>query len=211
MAKDDALTLLKSEFKLWGVELQSQTRGNNHIELRWRVSPDKEARSYFIANTPSDHRGWLNARADIRGLFRADGLDLKKLAAKKPSALTKALSVPQPVEPVDDQIRMLRAEVGDLTEMILELTSRLDHVLASKIAAPPAVVAVPEPKASVRSIKAITYVSDNWNSTDAIARDMGLSPTIAYRKLYYLYQQEKIEMDGGRWRKKPGLRVVARK
>lgn len=212
MAKDDALTLLKSEFKLWGVDLQSQVRGNNHIELRWRVSPDKEPRSYFIANTPSDHRGWLNARSDIRALFRADGLDLKKHVSNKPSVLTKALSLPKHVEPVDDQIRMLRAEVCDLTELVLELASRLDGVLGAKRETAPASVPVEAPKpASVRSIKAINFVSENWNSTEAIARDMNLSPTIVYRKLYYLHQQGKVEMDGGKWRKKPGLRLVAQK
>ena len=67
--KNDQLKQIENEFKIWGVKFETRIRGSNHIELVWRASPDKEIRSYIIAKTPSDHRGWLNARADIRHLL----------------------------------------------------------------------------------------------------------------------------------------------
>ena len=53
-------------------------------------------------------------------------------------------------------------------------------------------------------------VSEGWNTTDALARDMGLSREVAYRKLYYLVTTGVAELCGGSWRKKPQqLRLIA--
>lgn len=218
--KEDALSQLTSEFKLWGVKFTSRETGGNHIELRWQTSPDKEVRSHVIAKTPGDWRGTLNSRAIIRRMFRADGLTLDKQPCAKPKPLLhKALEIPQPVERDADQIRMLRAEVADLSELVLELASMISTVKDRVVAAPvempqllpqpapapePAQPPAPEPKKpSVRSIKTIDYVSEAWSTTDAIARDMGLPRNVAYMKLYYLSKQNIIEQSGSSWRKKP--------
>lgn len=223
MAREDALHLLGSEFKLWGVRFDHRMMNGGHIELAWRATPDKELRTYVIAKTGGDSRGWLNARADIRRLFRADGLSLKEPVKAKP-ILHKVLAAPQHVEKDADQIRLLRAEVGELTEMVFELAAVISSLrgdLAPKAEAP--VVAVnmdaPTPAATtkrvttpgIRSIDALDYVSSGWNSTEALARDMGLSATQTYAKLYYLMTKKgaEIEVSGGRWRKNPKLKLVA--
>lgn len=214
--REDALTILRSEFKLWGVKFQSRELNSGHIEVVWQATPDKEIRRYILAKTPGDWRGALNARAKIRQMFKQDGLSLKEQCAKPKPVLHKALAMPEPVEKDADQIKMLRAEVADLTEMVMELTGIItalrDHVTPA-----PAPIPEPEPpvkppeivKPSVRSIKTIEFVSEGWNTTDAIARDMGLPKEVAYRKLYYLTKTNEVELCGGSWRKKPPLRLVA--
>jgi len=217
--REDALTLLRSEFRLWDVKFQANTLNSGHIEVVWQATPDKETRRYIIPKTPGDWRGPLNARSKIRQMFKQDGLSLKEQCTKPKPALLKALAMPEPVEKDADQIKMLRAEVADLSELVMELagviTALRDHVTP----VPPPVV-LPEPvkppeivKPKVRSsIKAIDFLSEiAWNTTDAIARDMGLSKEIAYRKLYYLTKSDQVELCGGSWRKKPEkhLRLVA--
>lgn len=237
--REDALSQISSEFKLWGVKFSTRDTNGGHIELRWQASPDKQVRSYVIAKTPSDWRGNLNNRAEIRRLFKADGLTLdRKPCAKVKPILAKALSLPEPVEKDADQIRMLRAEVSDLSELVLEMAgmiSSLKDAVAAQAAPMPVQIAAPvvevptflpppappqqplplfqvlhpiQKKRSVRSIKTIDYVSDAWSSTDAIARDMGLKNSIAYMKLYYLMRKDIIEMSDGRWRKKPVTKPV---
>lgn len=220
--REDALSQISSEFKLWGVKFSTRDTNGGHIELRWQASPDKQVRSYVIAKTPSDWRGNLNNRAEIRRLFKADGLTLdRKPCAKVKPILAKALSLPEPVEKDADQIRMLRAEVADLTDWVVDMAgivSTLRDVLVAQRTPvveepvqpqekPPS--PIPESKKpSVRSITTIDFVSDAWSSTAAIARDMGLPANIAYRKLYYLMRQDIIELSGGSWRKKPMLQLV---
>lgn len=208
MANENPLKMLASEFKLWGVDFATKIRGSNHVELVWRATPDKEERSYILASTPSDSRGWLNARADIRRLFRADGLVLKELIARKPP-LEKALALPRPVDTTADQIQMLRAEVADLTDLVLDLTGALtlvrDHVIAQ--APPPA-------KRSVRSVRVIDLISaDRWTSIDDVAAAAELPRIVTYRKLQYLRQHGQAEASGGiYWRRtKQDLKIVEAK
>ena len=75
------------------------------------------------AKSPSDARGWLNARGDIRRMFRADGLSLKETV--KVPALRKALALPKPTDSLPDQVKLLQAEVADLTDVLLELAGTM--------------------------------------------------------------------------------------
>lgn len=213
--QDSALNLLKREFALWGVKVRHHDLNSGHIKLEWQASPDKPGRYYIIPKTAGDHRSWLNARSKIRQYFKADGLVLKEEIAKPKPALLKALSTPEPVEKDSDQLKLLRAEVGELTEMIFELATVVSELRKSaedaKVAAappPPAppepilIAAASEPEKKLRGLDYLDYLSLNWNSTDVLARDMGLEPEIAYRRLYYLVQKGMAEHHQGLWRKK---------
>lgn len=204
---EDVLKNLQSEFKLWGVRPNVEYLKSGHIELSWNATPDKPERRHVIAKTGSDWRGWMNSRAHIRRLFKQDGLSVKEQVRKPKSAIVKALSVPGHIETDADQIKLLRAEVSDLSELVLMMNKTLRELIA---VTPPAEVPQslpppppPAPKPSVRSVKAIDFVSTAWNSTDALARDMGLPPKTAYQKLSYLMRQDLVELSGGRWRKRP--------
>jgi hypothetical protein len=200
--KNDILELLEREFKLWGVKFETRITGGNHIELSWRASPYKDERTYIIAKTPSDYFGRMNARADIRRFFKADGLSLKE---EKPVAkLQKALSLPKPVDSMPDQIKALRAEVGDLTDLVLGLSDVLTMIRNSiTLRSEPEPLSIAdtfqdkpkvEIKKSLRSIKAINAVTNDWQTTKVIATTLELTEATTYYKLHYLMRMNKIEM-----------------
>lgn len=203
---EDVLKNLKSEFKLWGIRPHVEYLNSGHIELVWQATPDKPERRHVIAKTGSDWRGWLNARSIIRRQFKQDGLSIKEQIRKPKPVITKALELPEPIERDVDQIKLLRAEVADLSELTLRMMTMLKELIAvSPPVDVPAFIAPPPPAPSgpsIRSIKAIDFVSNNWNSLDALARDMGVDQKFAYRKLYYLLKQGDVELENGRWRKK---------
>lgn len=230
---EDVLSNLKSEFKLWGVKPEVNYTNSGHIELTWQASPDKPSRHTVIPKTGSDWRSWLNARAQIRRQLKADGLvlveQIRKEAKPKP-AILKALSIPEPIERDVDQIKMLRAEVSDLSELLLNMMQMVKELIAvtPPVEVPaflPAAPPVEQIAAAIQSefsyrepvktratntkgIKAIDFISTSWSSTDALARDMGLGRVFALRKLIYLEKQQFIEKQGDRWRKKPEEPVV---
>lgn len=218
MAEDSVLNNILSEFKLWGLKPTIEHRNGGHIELQWQVSPDKEPRRTILPKTGSDWRGWLNQRAQVRRMFKQDGLrDPRDTIPKKPEPiLQKALSPPPPPpEKPEDQIKSMRCEIADLTELVLELGSLVSKLC--DIEKPPVAIAAqapqpqepapppPPPKRArnTRGNKVIDYLSNNWNSLDAIARDMGLEQIIVKRKLVYLAKNGAVELSDGRWRKTP--------
>lgn len=232
--EDTALNNMKSEFRLWGVKPQINNLKSGHIELVWQATPDKPERRYIIAKTASDWRGWLNARSKIRQLFKQDNLKLVEIIKQpKPAAIVKALAIPEPVETDAQQIKLLRAEVADLSELMLNMMTMVKELiavipvptLAPENAPPPAPPALPAPPVeqiaesikaefgyvtpvktrapNTKGIKAIDFLSTAWSSTDALARDMGLSPVVVKRKLLYLQEVKGlVEQQGDRWRKK---------
>lgn len=210
---EDVLKNLQSEFKLWGVKPRIEYLKSGHIALCWNATEDKPERRHVIPKTGSDWRGWMNARSEIRKLFKQDNLSIKEQVRKPKPVLQKALSVPEHVETDVDQIKLLRAEVSDLSEMILMMNKTLRELIAVTPPTdvpqflPPPPPPAPILKPSVRSIKAIDFVGTAWNSTDALARDMGLPSKKVYMKLNYLMNQGLVERQNGRWRKKPEVPV----
>ncbi|MGY3581940.1 putative Rossmann fold nucleotide-binding protein DprA/Smf involved in DNA uptake [Bradyrhizobium sp. USDA 4341] len=97
--------------------------------------------------------------------------------------------------------------MADLTDLLLDLASNLAAQRNPEPARIPTTPQVESPqstkKPSVRSKKAIEFLSTSWNSIDALARDMGLSVDVTYRKLYYLKGQDKVELRRGECRLKP--------
>jgi hypothetical protein len=204
MKRNEALDFVTAELSCRGVRFDTETSGGNHIEIRWQVSPVKEVRSYFVPNTPGDHRGRLNARAAVRRLLKADGVQLEPAEQRKPHhLLSRALDLPKHVEPIPDQLKAIRGEIADLTELLLDLSGTItmlrDHILRNE----PKPASPPEPP-SVRSIKIVEYLGTNWNSLDALARDSGLTPAVVYRKLYYQKNHgAPVELDKNRARLAP--------
>jgi hypothetical protein len=212
---DNAFSLVSAEFKLWGVKFESRMLNGGHIEVIWQASPDREIRRHVLSKTPSDWRTALNDRSRIRRLLKYDGLKPLPLCTKtkpKPS-LAKALELPQPAPPVEtdaDQIKILRAEIGDLTDLVLDLVTTIKNLSPASSPAPVAEIAAPviALPAKTTRVKIIEHVTKNWNSTETIARDAGLTKEMAYRKLYYLSTTGKVQLSPmGLWRLTPEINL----
>jgi biotin operon repressor len=195
MRRNEALDFVTSELSSRGIRFDTATSGSNHIEIRWQVSPDKEVRSFFAPNTPSDHRGRLNARAAVRRLLKADGVNLEPPASRKPAALLhRALELPKHVDPVPDQLKALRGELADLTELMLDLSGTVTMIREHILHREPKPAPPPKPP-SARSVKIMDYIVANWSSLDALARDTGLTEAAIWRKLHYLKTKKGAHID----------------
>lgn len=130
MRLSETAAAVVNELKQYGIKHEVAPSDGNHIRIVWRVSVDKPPRQYFASATPSDFRARLNARSNVRQYLRADGVDL----AKKPtpptngSVLHKAMSLPEPTVSVPDQLSGIRHELSDLTDLMLDISTRLEIV-----------------------------------------------------------------------------------
>ena len=212
MAYSNELTeIALNELKLHGVKGQTRDTNGGHIEIAWQVVPEKEVRRVFVAKTASDWRARMNTRAEVRKLLRADNVTLKAKNERpqKPKPLMKALELPQPdaVVPIPDQMKALRGELADLTELVLRLTkiaTGMREVLTTHVPKPQP--AAPVVKPSSRSIKLVEYLSlDRWTTISALVRDTGLTPTQIKLKLHYLKSHDQIEIYRGEVRLKPAV------
>ncbi|QOZ68905.1 hypothetical protein [Bradyrhizobium arachidis] len=209
MAYHNELTeIALNELKAHGIKGHLRDTNGGHIEITWQVVPEKQVRTIIVAKTTSDWRSRMNTRADVRRLLRADNVTLKMQHEKKPQKVQqfdKALALPQPETlSVPDQLKALRAEVGDLTALVLRLTkisATVRDTVAVHVPRPEAIV---PPPPSSRSVKLVEYLSeDRWVTIDTLPRDTGLKPEQIKLKLQYLKQHDLVEVYRGQVRLKP--------
>ncbi|KRR21384.1 hypothetical protein CQ14_06965 [Bradyrhizobium lablabi] len=187
MHHSELTEIATAELKQHGIKPQITHTNGGHIEIAWRVVPEKELRRVITSKTGSDWRARMNLRAEVRRLLRADNVALKQeTKPKKHPELAKALNLPQEVVPLPDQVSALRGEVADLTALmtrVAKVVGSLRDTVAAQVVPPPP---KPEPPSS-RSVKIKEYLSlDRWVSLSALARDTGLSPKQIKLKLDYL-------------------------
>lgn len=128
------------ELERYGLKGEIGERGK-HLEVRWKT-PSGE-RFITVPKTPSDWRGALNSRSDLRKLLRADNLQPKQI-----SELTfqKAMSLPKPA-PISRE-QFLQNDVNELTDIVFELQNEMNSMRSQ--------MAVYEDK--LRSIKVVSHI-----------------------------------------------------
>jgi hypothetical protein len=188
-----------AELKQHGIKPQITHTNGGHIEIAWRVVPEKELRRVITSKTGSDWRARMNIRSEVRKLLRADNVSLKREEPKpkKHQELTKALNLPQQVVPIPDQIAALRGEVADLTELMIRVAKGVGIVREAIAAQAPPPLPRPEPVSS-RSVKIKEYLSlDKWLSLSVLVRDTGLTPKHLMLKLRYLERLGEVSIYQG--------------
>lgn len=199
---NELVEIATAELKQHGIKPEVTHTNGGHVQIMWRVVPEKELRCVTTAKTGSDWRNRMNIRADVRRLLRADNVTLKREEPKpkKHPALAKALSLPKEMVPIPDQISALRGEVADLTELMVRtfrMVGNMRETIAAQTPPPPPPAPPPEP-ASSRSVKIKEYLAlDRWVSLSALARDTGLSAKQIKLKLYYLERLGEVAVHQG--------------
>lgn len=199
---NELVEIATAELKQHGIKPEVTHTNGGHIQITWRVVPEKELRCVTTAKTGSDWRNRMNIRADVRRLLRADNVTLKREEPKpkKHPELAKALSLPQPVTPIPDQLAAMRGEIADLTELMMrtfKMVGIMRETIASHAPPPPPPSAPPEPVSS-RSVKIKEFLAlDRWVSLSALARDTGLAPQQVKLKLYYLERLGEVSVYQG--------------
>jgi hypothetical protein len=67
----DHLNFVTEELTSRGIRFETSSTGKSHIKIHWQVA-DKRPRYFVVPNSPSDHRGRLNARSAVRRMLRED-------------------------------------------------------------------------------------------------------------------------------------------
>lgn len=196
---NELVEIATAELKQHGIKPEVTHTNGGHIQITWRVVPEKELRCVTTAKTGSDWRNRMNIRADVRRLLRADNVTLKREEPKpkKHPTLAKALSLPKEVVPIPDQLAALRGEVADLTELMVRtfrMVGNMRETIAAQAPPPPP----PPAPLSSRSVKIKEFLAlDRWVSLSALARDTGLTPQQVKLKLYYLERLGEVSVYQG--------------
>lgn len=132
MAGDTELAIVLKELKAVGIRPRVEERGSGHKAVVWQASPDKAERMYVVPNSGSDWRGCLNARADVRRFLRADNVSPPEHRPAPKPILHHALEVPTTHVTVPEQISMLRAEIAELTNLMLAMADEVKALRAVK-------------------------------------------------------------------------------
>src|SRR5262249_10892701 len=122
MAETTHATVL-AELRRYGLKPSVEPTGGGHQKIMWTLPGTTIRRSYV---TPSEHgtedpRARLNARAEVRRMIRADGvLDPTIEHAAKP--LTKQVIEERRFsDPLPLQVAEMRAQLDELTEVVLSM------------------------------------------------------------------------------------------
>ena len=71
------LRQIAEEFERWGVQYTIER--TKHLKIRWQV-PGHQPRQTVASCTPSCPYAWPNKRAELRRMFKADGLVMRENA-----------------------------------------------------------------------------------------------------------------------------------
>lgn len=117
MQRMEHIELAMEELERYGLKGEVSERGK-HLEIGWETPLGR--RFVIVPKTPSDWRGCLNSRSDVRKLLRADNLQPKAI---NELTFQKAMSLPK--APVLPREQLLKNDIDALTDMVFELQSSL--------------------------------------------------------------------------------------
>jgi hypothetical protein len=106
--RNECLDAVLGELNAAGVRSISHANGGRHRQLRW-VAPNGDARVFNVSfgTTSSDHRSAANARSEIRGMLKADGL-LVDRAPPPPRPLDRMTRLEQRLGALEIEVAALR-------------------------------------------------------------------------------------------------------
>ncbi len=97
---------LVRELTRFGINPHMEQTNGNHVRIEWEIGG--KAQSILTANSPSDHRAILNARARIRRQLRAAGVYHHQQRHARPSETEDAYTLAERVEQLElDVITLL--------------------------------------------------------------------------------------------------------
>jgi hypothetical protein len=115
--RNEHIELAMEELERYGLRGEVSERGK-HLEIAWTTP---HGRRFVIApKTPSDWRGGLNLRSDLRKLLRADNLQVKQI---NNLSFQKAMSLPK--QPIVTRELLLQNDVDALSDLVFELQSQI--------------------------------------------------------------------------------------
>jgi hypothetical protein len=113
------LDALLEEFECYGITDYDTDESGPHIKVRWRHQGHHNCLT--VAKSSSDRRAPLNLRSDLRKQLHTAGIPRLSDLAVRPKTIL-AFPKAQPTDGMDEKIRRLAAEMGAVTDWLLDLT-----------------------------------------------------------------------------------------
>lgn len=223
--RNEITDLLLEELDRYGLKGEISDR-SKHLEVAWQTPQGR--RFVIVPRTPSDWRGGMNVRSDMRKLLRADNLQPKQ---EQVTSFQRAMSLPK--EPLVNQVardRALHRDIETLSELVFELLEqnsilqqKFDSLLekmnsVSVVSTVKSVVGFvgqqpieapivkPLPKTERVTSTEVVYncIAYEWTPRTEIIERSGLSKTVTNQCFVRLQRRGLIERGlRGMWRKKP--------
>lgn len=210
--KNDCVEAVLSELERFGLKGVVGDRGK-HLEIRWQYSDGRE-RFQIVPSTPSDNRGALNARGDVRRRLREDGVQPPPAEVIQ---FNRALNLPKPEDFGVVRLAKLEKDFETLLDITVELNCQLSTLqerlsnakvsISFDIPSAPTLPAV----APVEAAKLVTtkqhggrrkdkilkvLAPGGWVETAEIIRLTGLRQKDVYSGLAYMKKIGELEGDG---------------
>jgi hypothetical protein len=114
--RNEHLELVMDELERYGLRGEVGERGK-HLEIAFETPLGR--RFIIMPKTPSDWRGAMNSRSDLRKILRKDNLQPKVISQL---SFQKAMSLPKPQAMPPELI--LQKDVNELIDLVFELQSQ---------------------------------------------------------------------------------------
>lgn len=113
--RNEHLELVIDELERYGLRGEVGERGK-HLEIAFETPLGR--RFIIVPKTPSDWRGAMNSRSDLRKILKKDNLQPKVISQL---SYQKAMSLPKPPPPPE---LILQKDVNELIDLVFELQSQ---------------------------------------------------------------------------------------
>lgn len=190
---------LLRELSIHGIKGKLSPTNGNHVRVEW----DRGGKTFSIItpNSPSDHRGQINARAHLRRQMKEAGVFEKHEAKKKKEEGVVGLTV-------EERLTRLELDVVTLLDLLTEKTGGEPWQVMNKIESPPppkAEESMPAPKVRKPRSNLLFYIPvDKWVKAGEIAKRAGRTANAASVTLVRLKRLKLVDHDENNrvWRKR---------
>lgn len=127
----EIVDMVTGELRRYGLKPSVEETNGNHYRVVWTV-PGKGQRSLLAGGKGgSDHRARLNNRAAVRRMIREDGITDPIIENSQKPLVRKILEPARQGEPIHLQVAEMRAELEDITALLLDIAVRVGAPMAA--------------------------------------------------------------------------------
>lgn len=202
--RNEEVEAVFSELRAVGLKGHVEELGK-HLQIAW-VLPDGKTRGVVVAKTPSDRRGALNARAQVRRFLREDNV---QPPTREQQVLRKALSLPDPsAQNTQERLDRLERDFLELLDWVGELQQQLKTPVLSAVPPQPtlngihAVLPRNAPLRPLKWEKLLNVIPAYWVTRQYLTTVADLPSNSLSATLSYLREKGLVERgQRGMWRR----------
>lgn len=123
--RNPCLDAILAEFEAYGITDYDVNQNGPHLKVRWQHQSHHNQLSF--PKSPSDWRAPFNIRSTLREQLRGAGIPRLSDLVEHPKATRLPLGI-QPSVEIDEKVRRLAAEVGSITDWLLDVIPAIQKI-----------------------------------------------------------------------------------